>query len=74
MGPGSPERRYRMAGKRGETVNYDIYNSIAKKENGDYLFIQDGPLFQQPMVRDIQDLEPCERDPVQKMLGAEKND
>lgn len=54
-------------------TDYDrVYNELAEKQSGDgYLFIQDGALLDEPMIRDMNELLECERDEVQKMLEAD---
>lgn len=40
------------------------YNELAMVNDETY-FVQDGPLFDEPMVRSVEDLLECERDSVQ---------
>jgi len=52
-------------------MTYDnIYNELATINDQTY-FVQDGPLFDEPMVRSVDNLLEAERDNVQKMYGKE---
>lgn len=44
------------------------YNGVVPVDGELYLW-QDGELFDEPMVREFDDLLEVERDPVQKMVG-----
>lgn len=50
-------------------MSYDpVYNELATVDDTTYL-VQDGPLFDDPMIRSIDELLECERSNVNKMLG-----
>lgn len=45
-----------------------VYNEISKA-NGEAYLVQDGELFDEPMIRNVEDLFECERSGVQRMYG-----
>lgn len=48
------------------------YNEVAKVDD-EYYLVQDGELFEEPMVRSINQLLEPEKDEVQKMLEEAEN-
>lgn len=48
-----------------------VYNEL-ETVDGDTYLVQDGPLFDQPMIRKVEDLLEPERTPVNKMMGEKK--
>jgi len=52
-------------------TDYDpVYNELASANDETYL-VQDGELFEEPMIRNVDDLLECERDAVQLMYDYE---
>jgi hypothetical protein len=61
-----------------QMTDYDsVYNQVipiyedygCEGEPDHYVLVQDGPLMDEPMVRDVNDVLEPERDEVQKLLG-----
>jgi len=45
-----------------------VYNEVSSVNDETYL-VQDGALFEDPMIRNVKDLLECERDSVNVMMG-----
>lgn len=51
----------------------DVYNELSTVNDETYL-VQDGELFEEPMIRNVEELLEVERDNVQKMYGEKQGE
>jgi len=54
-------------------TDYDsIYNNVVRVNESEVYLVQDGPLMDEPLIRDVKCLLECERDNLQVLLGEKE--